>query len=369
MVVLKPLLEGERSKTCPKCSHIGIISPVSERSSFYPRNSDDRTKWNAHCRACNGRVRRKREMENREECARKKRERYHKRRKTMTPEQLEEQRREWRERRRESSNKPGVKARRAVANRKYEDKLREERGKEMREDRRIDAMLRNERRGKPLPSLEQVRTQSSRSYEALPIEPFRQWIKSLLDEIIVVEGPNADAQQRVGALLRTHSRRIYAWLTEYKSIDYCAVDRAASRHGGTTVEQIYRNYLNGEIKSRSGKGVFAFVVYHCEPPTTAVATGERRLGEEVLAHKVKTCRSPGCDDAPVEESRFCGFHKEVLARIKSELSGEAKDFRKTIKKKGQRSTCCRPGCNEPRISTDRYCDQCYADGWREEDIE
>jgi hypothetical protein len=54
MVLLKPLLADERIRVCAKCSHIGIESPVRERSSFNRRRSRGRVIFCARCRVCEG---------------------------------------------------------------------------------------------------------------------------------------------------------------------------------------------------------------------------------------------------------------------------------------------------------------------------
>jgi hypothetical protein len=377
LVVLMPVLEGERSMSC-KNGHTGIVSPVLERSSFYLRKSQKLDgECDHYCRACS---------------LRSARDAYRRRREMMTPEKLEAQRRTWREQNRRMAHSPDRRDRRKEANRKNQQRRQEEMGEELRELRRIDAACRKERRGKrPLPSFDQVKSSNSSSGERLPLEPFQRWLQVLVED--VVDGGDSDSvMDLVAWQLGTDSRRLYDWKTKKGYIDYSSVDRAASRHGSVTVEEIYRSYLNGEIKARGGRGAFAFVVYHPEP-------GEGRTVEEIYAsylnagikndtchwvppatttveaeEEVKTarvvrcCRSKGCEDNAKEGSRFCGFHEDLLARVRAEMNGESEAFRKTIKKKGSRSTCCRPGCFEPRLRVERYCPTCQADGWDEDDL-
>lgn len=347
MVVLTPMFEGERMRTC-RCGHIGISSSIPERASFYAVCGH-----HTLCKPCHRRsatAQRQARTERR------------------TPEERKELRKYQREQKRLEMSLPGKRERHAAAQRKSSKRRREQLGdRAWKELSRIDYALRRERNGKPLPSLDQVSKKLSSSREHLPIRPYRAWVQAMVDDVIVAEGDRSDipTQARVADLLGVPSRRIRSWLHEYASVSYSTVDRAASRHGGTTVEEIYRDYGDGmtiKVMFDPKKGSrLAFVVHQWEP------TKEEDV-QEMIAVKVRLCRSPGCEETPAKESRFCEEHVEIFARVRQAMSGETEAFRKTIKKKGARPTCCNPACREPRVRADRYCDTCQAEGWDEDDI-
>ncbi len=79
------------------------------------------------------------------------------------------------------------------------------------------------------------------------------------------------------------------------------------------------------------------------------------------------CRSPYCDEPPAIGRRFCSYHAEVLDRVKDSIEGRSAEVRNRIGRKSARPTCCRSGCWEPRMSYERYCAACRAEGWNEED--
>ncbi|MQA76349.1 MAG: hypothetical protein GEU88_18815 [Solirubrobacterales bacterium] len=59
----------------------------------------------------------------------------------------------------------------------------------------------------------------------------------------------------------------------------------------------------------------------------AVASARRPGQEEVIRHRPRPpgrCVSPGCEEPPLPDGRFCAAHQEVLDRVRAELGGEAK---------------------------------------------
>lgn len=241
------------------------------------------------------------------------------------------------------------------------------------EDERIDDALRRERAGEPLPTLAVVKDKTRTHGESLPIEPFRAWLREVEARVAATEKLEAGLRTRrmrantgqriagrVAASMGVTPRRLYGWLHEKKTIDFCTVDRAASRHGGITVEEIYRTYGNGTTIKFLSDGSFGGVDYKLEPEIKEVTT---------LKTKTKTtCRSPGCREQTIKRGRFCKSHAASLARVKKSLEDETNVFRSTIGRKGTRSTCCNPACRAPRLQGERYCDRCQEEGWNEEDL-
>lgn len=367
MVVLRPLLEGERTRTC-KCGHIGLTSPIPERSSFYPCRSDDRTRFQARCRRCS--VGRGQDRLITDEERAKYRVNYARRAANLTDEEREEQRRKWRERKRRQMERDpkGERAKRSRVQKAASERRLDKLGpKGVREIRRIDRVVRRERnQGKALPPLKEIISTTASSHEKLPIGPFRAWLRYLMEKAPDQEKPNGNTKPYgfVATQLGTSSRRFYSWMNEYKVVDYCTVDRAASREGATTVEEIYRVFGNITLKemsdSRNGDSL-AFIIYHWSPT-------EKEREMQAVAVKVGSCRSPGCDTTVKEGSRFCVEHNEAFERVRMLMQSETEAFRGTIKRKGMRSTCCNPACRAPRLASERYCDACVEEGWREEDL-
>lgn len=360
MVVLRPLLEGERTRSC-ECGHTGITSPFTERSSFYPKDSKKRTaSFRRRCRSCDKACN---PHTYPSETAEARRAQYARRKASMTPEGREVQRARWRENRRRLVAKKEVAERYRVQSRENQKRRMERLGDEYRELRRIDAAIRKERRGeKPLKTLQEVRSLTGTSREKLPVAPFRKWLQFLVEKSMARGHTEDAAKGRVSDALGCSSRRLYSWLKEYGFVDYCTVDRAASRHGTTTVEEIYNVFGNGTYFQTTSDGKFLFVVNQWAPDAEGVELVSVKA-------KVRSCRSPGCEEDAEEGSRFCSEHAAFFAKVKDDLASEAQAFRSRIKRKGMRSTCCRPGCTEPRLQKERYCDTCYDAGWREEEIE
>lgn len=234
----------------------------------------------------------------------------------------------------------------------------------VRELHRIDRVAREERAGtRKLPTLEEVICKQTYSGERLPIEPFRAWLRSLIHLSGIEEGPGASgnlkrSHGRVADMLGVPNRRIYAWLNETEWMNYVTVDRAASRHGGTTPDQIYWDY--GPKMRLYGH----FVTYWWEPETAAAAAAARER-----KRRVATCHRQRCAEPVDAGGRFCTSCTADYARIRGELEGRTDAFRKTIGRKNARPTCCNPACRAPRSRGDRYCDDCQSEGWSEDDLE
>lgn len=371
MVVLKPMLRGERERTCRWCGHMGICSPIRERSCWYLKTAkgmEGRTPlFQNRCRFCRD------TPETREA----KRAAYAVRRAAITDEQLAAQRARWRSQKRNSLDAEGERERRAAASLRSYSKRRANLGEAFLENRRIDHVCRLERRGLlKLKSVDEVKNFTGRTHEMLPAEPFRRWLVQRISLAMRENGVREKlARSIVAQDLQTSVRRLYEWTQESMvGVDWFAVDRCVSRHGAVTVADVYRLYLNGEIKARGGKGAFAFVVYHPDPVRIAMEQGteEEEIEKEekvYVAQEPTRCRSQGCRDEAANGSRFCGTHTAVLAKVREDLKNDAAAFRSTIKKKNMRSTCCNPSCREPRLPTHRYCGECEAAGWDEDDIE
>jgi len=63
--------------------------------------------------------------------------------------------------------------------------------------------------------------------------------------------------------------------------------------------------------------------------------------------------------------RFCPDHAAELDRMREELK-DAAAARIGRGRPKRSSTCCRPGCYEPRVPPAAYCDACTAAGYVEE---
>jgi len=87
----------------------------------------------------------------------------------------------------------------------------------------------------------------------------------------------------------------------------------------------------------------------------------------VVSHPV-TCRSPYCDDPPAKGRKFCSYHSEIFDRVRESEEKRCKSVRDQIGRRGK-STCCRPGCHEPRVPPAHFCAQCRDEGWSEEEEE
>lgn len=87
----------------------------------------------------------------------------------------------------------------------------------------------------------------------------------------------------------------------------------------------------------------------------------------IQMEELKECRSPNCTDPPKEGRRFCEPHCEIFDSIKASERARSDKIRSTIRRPNAQPTCCAPGCREPRLSAERYCPACTAQGWLEED--
>ncbi len=262
-------------------------------------------------------------------------------------------------------------------NRRYDKRRELLLGKDaVRELRRISDKERRERKeGKRLKTKQEVYKRPSRSGERLPIGPWRAWVKEVerqqeLREVVLGDSNAPTVGQVVADILGVNSRRVYEWLYVSKEIDYVTVDQATTRYGDITPEQVYWEY--GRIK------LYGRIVVHCIEPATSPIT-QYYVGPPVQHEEVKQvqteepvtkpCKTPKCSESISNGGRFCPSCAERLARIKAELDGTTAKFQATIKRKNARPTCCNPGCRQERLRGDRYCDDCQADGWTEDEIE
>jgi hypothetical protein len=86
----------------------------------------------------------------------------------------------------------------------------------------------------------------------------------------------------------------------------------------------------------------------------------------LLSCDVMRCRSGSHCDHPAEKGRrFCAEHAAELDRMREELK-DAAAARIGRGRPKRSSTCCRPGCYEPRVPPAAYCDTCAAAGYVEE---
>src|SRR6202012_922053 len=78
------------------------------------------------------------------------------------------------------------------------------------------------------------------------------------------------------------------------------------------------------------------------------------------------CRSGShCQEPTLPGRRFCADHAAELDRMREELK-DAAAARIGRGRPKRSSTCCRPGCYEPRVPPAAYCDTCAAAGYVEE---
>jgi|GEM_PF-2580919 len=78
------------------------------------------------------------------------------------------------------------------------------------------------------------------------------------------------------------------------------------------------------------------------------------------------CRSGShCQQPALPGRRFCAEHAAELDRMREELK-DAAAARIGRGRPKRSSTCCRPGCYEPRVPPAAYCDACTAAGYVEE---
>ena len=84
-----------------------------------------------------------------------------------------------------------------------------------------------------------------------------------------------------------------------------------------------------------------------------------------LAHASRTARQDQQPGPAVPGRRFCSDHAAELDRMREELK-DAAAARIGRGRPKRSSTCCRPGCYEPRVPPAAYCDACSAAGYVEE---
>lgn len=196
MVVLSPLFEGEKTKVCPQCGTLGIVSPDRERSSFYA-HSRKRSLYRRTCRRCYS---------------------------------GEKSRRQSAKRDRTVSTAPKMPAQLA----------------DMTEDQRIDWHLRRERRGipLPLPSLgcyPEYRGRPSRY--VLPVGPVRDWIEGLIERQKMLmnktPGDHVPVEGAICDRLRITERHLWRWRYECVTIDERWVDWITTQEGSIRPEDLY----------------------------------------------------------------------------------------------------------------------------------
>ncbi len=244
MVLLKPMLEGERSKSCTRCSAIGIVSPIRERSTFYPAGGGP-GRYAAHCRKCSVRLSAEQRAARPEKSRAHLRARYAR----LSEEEREAKRAAQRERQRLLwvRDPEGQRERHARNQRAYAERLcaDPERLARVRANRKIDAKLKAERRGVPLQIAEASETAQSRI--RLPIGPFRAWVASLVAEQLREHGPavpkvkGSPPRERTATLLGVTPRRLWDWLEDpdRTDIDSQSADRACQRDGRTMLSELY----------------------------------------------------------------------------------------------------------------------------------
>lgn len=191
MVVLVPMLEGEKTRVCSKCGLLGIASPDTKRTSFYMRNR--RGSFRGQCRQCYAN--------------------------------------ELYRRNRSKPKKPDLLPKHLAR---------------MTEDQRIDWHLERERRGIPLLLVPVGRPQyrGRPAKYKLPIHPLREWIEGLVaqeaklrgrdecGELIAVESVVADR-------LDIDLKMLWRWRREVWEIDERWVDHVTRSEGSIRPEDLY----------------------------------------------------------------------------------------------------------------------------------
>ena len=96
------------------------------------------------------------------------------------------------------------------------------------------------------------------------------------------------------------------------------------------------------------------------------AAQRRALPARCYSTRSMRCRSGSHCQQPAEKGRrFCAEHAAELDRMREELK-DAAAARIGRGRPKRSSTCCRPGCYEPRVPPAAYCDTCAAAGYVEE---
>ena len=94
-------------------------------------------------------------------------------------------------------------------------------------------------------------------------------------------------------------------------------------------------------------------------------SAEHTFGHSAILRSMR-CRSGShCQQPAVQGRRFCADHAAELDRMREELK-DAAAARIGRGRPKRSSTCCRPGCYEPRVPPAAYCDTCSAAGYVEE---
>lgn len=250
MVVLKPLLEGEFFRTCPKCSHIGLGSPIRERSSFYPDKSKRGAKYRWNCRWCSRVAARKYEQEHKDHMLQLRREARRRQREQMTPEQREHYLAYGREYYQRKKHDPEFRAKRNALAREWKERNKER----LQEDRRIDARLRRERKGLWSPPPPDESSIARRTAISMPVGPPSKWLNEIVanrtKEIIARDElpPKAAEQKAITEIVRdlgTSVRTLYSIRHAERPVDLGTLDRLLTRHGGITLDELYSNYGDG----------------------------------------------------------------------------------------------------------------------------
>ncbi len=104
-----------------------------------------------------------------------------------------------------------------------------------------------------------------------------------------------------------------------------------------------------------------------KPPERASKRPAERAFRRLCYHTWSMrCRSGSHCQHPAEKGRrFCAEHAAELDRMREELK-DAAAARIGRGRPKRSSTCCRPGCYEPRVPPAAYCDTCAAAGYVEE---
>jgi len=175
-----------------------------------------------------------------------------------------------------------------------------------------------------------------------PIAPFRVWVARRIVEQRAKDPRNPHV--RTAEALGVSTRRLYEWLHEWEYIDEADVDKAVTRDGRFSLNDIY------------GYGPVVEDVVALPPDTECAAKdcAERRNG-----------------------GRFCHEHTELLARIRAEYEAEGalmcrsggapKRLSGDRPRTKPQPTCCNPHCWNPRVGGAAFCETCEADGWIEEE--
>jgi hypothetical protein len=165
----------------------------------------------------------------------------------------------------------------------------------------------------------------------VPAAPFQAWLQRLLAE--EAASGVSGVRQRVADRVDVTVRNLSKWL-KAETMDEHTVDRALTAEGSIMLSDLY-------------DGTWEALLPRKRPERTV-------------------CATPGCEE-PVAVRHFCDEHAAVLAGVRAAMAAEDRQFRTTIKRPHARPTCCAPGCLNPRLAAEAYCDACTDAGWIEED--